>query len=738
MSKPTLFVQGSLVISSKASQKERHELESALPIDYIMKFIGERLPLKRGIQSSHQFSCHGDKIILLKSGTASGKSTNVAPQIYQRFEGRIRGNIVMTETRRLNAKNITYDITKIKSYGSMKIGKNIGFQTGIEKRLPEEKGIIIMTIGVLLRQLSILSDDEIMRKYGCILIDEFHERSIEIDTVLFLLKGFLERNWKDVDCPIIILMSATFEKDLYMKYLSIPEENFIEVKGYSFPIEAIFPKHNIQLIYNYIIDILKEMDMNEKGDIIVFLPSQKEIKEMKSRIFELNDKNKTKSKDKAIFYPISLSSADVAKASEDYISIQKKIEKGKKVYLATPVAEIGYTIENLKYCFDSGYYLSVEFNTDFSANTSFSRGILKSSALQRKGRVGRKFAGIWYPCYTEKVFNSLSEIKLGDMMTSNIATTILSYICVHHKADIIDKKLVIENDEIIDFSKMDFIETPQISSLTYYIEFLQSVGALNCNCKPTIFGCIARKFSKINILNLRMIWLSHYYLANDSDVDILDIITIAAFAEIRRGELFTRQWKGIRSLLNEKKNEGIEIDSTIIDFISDVLVVDEFIEYLFIWQEFCDKIKANENIREWCGKIGVKYSGILDAISGRDEIIDAFLEIGIKIKTKDKPVFNLFTAIINSTDCNHVCQVKNIKAIKKCIYEAYKVNLVMYNNISKEYIYQKKQIPVKIDLQIQSQNKPKFLVCSNLFLTKRMDKYEFVASSPVSCLDGYI
>src|SRR5690606_33947622 len=107
--------------------------------------------------------------------------------------------------------------------------RNIGYQTG-PIRSQAVKGIVYMTIGVLLRQLNTLEDADIIRKYQFIIIDEAHERSVETDLALYLMKRFIHRNFAKPECPFLVVMSATFDPEKFRRYLlgDAPGENIIK------------------------------------------------------------------------------------------------------------------------------------------------------------------------------------------------------------------------------------------------------------------------------------------------------------------------------------------------------------------------------------------------------------------------------------------------------------------------------------------------------------------------------
>ena len=158
----TLLKKGSLIARMGEDQSK---LDSMIPINYIMDWIGEKLKTK-------SISKMDDRIIVLLSKTGSGKSTSLAPNIYLRFFNSYKKRILITQPRVLTTKEIPLDISNITDYKksnnnglSIEIYRNLGYQTQQFVRKPTEKGILFSTTGILLQFLKTMSDEEFIKKY---------------------------------------------------------------------------------------------------------------------------------------------------------------------------------------------------------------------------------------------------------------------------------------------------------------------------------------------------------------------------------------------------------------------------------------------------------------------------------------------------------------------------------------------------------------------------------------------
>jgi HrpA-like RNA helicase len=491
MSLPTLLLKGNLEETEWSPKKD--ELDKHIPLDYIMQFFEDRVGGAYGESAKIKPKSVADRIMILKSSTGSGKSTTLPPELYHRFQERTRKNIYCSQPRVLTAIDIPKNsIPPFQTKEALiKAGypnrepivykKNIGTQTGVFTARPI-KGIIYGTPGVLTGQFNNMTNEDFMAKYSFIIVDEAHERSIEIDTLLFIMKKFIEANYMNKECPFLIIMSATFDTVKFCDYLlsSVPAPerylNIISVSGMTYPIEERFLKSDSQnymeTIVEKVIEIHTENTMdfmppsevmkNKKiykldedvgedklikaqkfRDILIFVGGAPEIKKLKKKISDLNSKHEFFQK-----YPVmclGLTSDAVTSQSPEYRNaIERSIDElnvevldGKKISIKKPVrrvvvstnvAETGITIETLRYVIDSGMVKSKEFNPTFAVEALIAKGITQSMYKQRRGRVGRKQPGVCYPIYTKTTLEKMQEDQYPDIIKSEITASLLNMI----------------------------------------------------------------------------------------------------------------------------------------------------------------------------------------------------------------------------------------------------------------------------------------------------------------------
>jgi len=819
---PSLLEKGKIVKSKWMSTKTKRAIDNQSGIDFLIEYIAERSWADKNTPPEIKLKNAGSKVLVLRSGTGSGKSTLLPPGLYNKFFETNRRNIICTQPSVATATDIPYQI--IQWNPNLKLGDNIGFQTGGLSWKPV-KGILFATVGILLQHLKILTDDEFMRKYSYIIIDEVHARSMDVDSVLFYLKRLLERQWDNPECPMVILMSATINPDVFMKYFQCGKENFLDVEGATFPITDNYFGYNLSDYLTYTIDLIEKLHVDnladlttketEFRDILVFAQGTAQIKEINKRIHRLNAdvfskgmveakihsdaqwKKYTGGNDKPYYIaPIMAMSANIQEGGKEYknlfsnidsvtVDIYKFDEKGemgdvietanasRRVIIGTNAIETGITIDTLGYCIDMGWVKESSFNPNFGCTLLADKAVTQASSQQRRGRVGRKASGKFYAAYTKKVKDKMQPLPHPDIVKEDISAFLLGAIVAETKTEIVEideanRKPTsfqmnqfdqswydLTREEEFNASKLDFIQYPSADSMAFGLNKLYKLGFIDWEYNPTLFGYFATKFRKVSLENIRMILAGFHEGAN-----VLDLITIACANQV-----------GFKLGINKRKytpRNPLNVSDAEAFYYYKMLVMDEFIEYLFIWDDFMKAIEqvgdqvekttvrennpslSNEYLESWAKTNGFKANALFSVVENRDEVIGDMLTMGLNpfyngLQLK-KGVYNL-TNILNR---NLQEGVSEIQKIKRCVYEGYRNNLLIYNTISRAYVWQQSHVPVTIDSKLikpfkQSDDEitqkiPHKLVVSSITVMPSFGKpgmFEFTGGD-VSVLDGYV
>jgi HrpA-like RNA helicase len=791
MTLPTLLQNGFVVPPKGSTAREKALLKTVRGIDYIIDFISDRITVGGDVPKIRSRSL-GDRVIVLKSQTGTGKSTVIPPFIYEAFQTRLKKNIAVTQPRVLTAIDISEGLPE--HYPFLQLDKNLGYNTGDFKRLPVDKGIIYMTPGVMLQQIKVLNDDDFINKYGFILVDEVHVRDIDLDMVLYSLKKMLALNFDKPTCPMVILMSATFDEKIFMDYFNTPPENYIGIKGSTFAIKDHFLKFDTQ---NYIkkavdmainIHVTNEIDIrdgNKFRDIIIFVYGAEPIREIIAGLHVFNAGLASNH-----IAPIELSSKSFGLSGDEYqnlfsdinninvpifalangkvsTTVTKRVRPTRRVIVSTNIAETGVTIDTLRYCIDTGYVNMAEFNPDFGALAILGMNVTRGMALQRKGRVGRKSEGMWFPCYTKETFELFETDQLADMRNSNITESLLSIIVKETDAtidrseiknitpDIINEHNLFRMHRTTDSnyyqrntikklntSSVDFVESPSASALNYSMEILHGLGFITNCCDPTILGMFAFQMRKISVESRRMILAGYAHGAN-----VLDLITIAAFREAAKFRVFHRKYAPsfdtIMPYINKQSEKSAE-------FYYKVILGDEMIECVLIWHAFSAfllKHPSIDAVHQWCIKHRIIYDGLMSVIGNRNELIENLISIGIDpyyngmgLPRGDHNLLNMMKNIDDFTE--------EVRKLKHCILDGYRFNLCVWDNSSKKYILHHRNVPVYVRSNVTGrmgddaiQTNPNIIVLNDIMVRKSLNNpgmYTFESSGHVSIMDTYV
>lgn len=759
----TLLKPGSLIPRMGESKAD---LDKLVPINYIMNWIGNQLDNSK--QSKGKKLSMSDRVIVLLSKTGSGKSTSIAPHIYLRFFPKYRKRIVITQPRVLTAIEIPRDIASIPTYQkpnenglSIELYRNLGYQTQEFVRKTKERGIMFSTTGILLQFLKTMSDSDFIKRFKFIIIDEAHDRSLDVDLVLFLMKRLIQRNLNK-DPPFLILMSATLNVSEYSSYFNT--KTIFEVSGQSKPIEVRYPQFDIQNIYSHTALIIQEInakereevksnqeisDMMNKGirDIIIFMPSVSYIGKMVKSLEELN-----KTIDKKIL-PLAITSYDINQGSENYrllmaptdsLKLQDGSKPFRRVIVSTNVAETGLTLESLRYCIDTALVFTNEYNPRYDTFMFMVKPTTASMSLQRKGRVGRKFPGVFYPLFTESVFNHMIVDNTPNILVENITSHVLAMIASDPDNEI-DK---------LPISKL--LTPPSDESLAQSLETLFVLGAIDSSGSITKLGKMMNCFRKLSIQSCKMILSSIAYGAS-----MQEVITLACLLEMKKSDIVMsgpkiKPTSTADLIIDLYSNQNDNCDyANYSRFKAKLLVGCEFLELLLIYERFTFQFqqgKSISDIQTWCNEKGIVFRSMMKI---SETIEDVLWEVMNQIKIN--PLHfnnvgydsNLYVALKRTNDTSQTDLVDLVCKFKSCIYEGYKMNLLTWNEQEQAY-FNRYGIKIIVESKLVStlsyqaigadfkQNRPKLLVCKNLLLKKGMSgSYEWTADM-ISIMDGFV
>ena len=336
---------------------------------------------------------------LLQAPPGAGKSTWLPLQLIR--DGHFQ-HIIMLEPRRLAARNIANYLAQLQNE---KLGQSIGLRIRQEKYISSNTKLEIVTEGMLTRMLQ---NDPELSGVDCIIFDEFHERSVAVDTALAFA---LETQEALRDDLTILLMSATLDADKIVAKFNCP---VITSEGRSYPIEEFY--HPIKNEKQWLdeVPLLIKKAMNEQpGSCLVFLPGQREIHRVAQALSGFDSQ----------IHIFSLYGEQTKSAQQEAIAPVKKGER--KIVLATNVAETSLTIEGIRIVVDSGKKRAAKFNLNTGVTELKTVNISISSAVQRAGRAGRIEPGVVYRLGSKETFNRREPHDTPEILSSDISPLLL-------------------------------------------------------------------------------------------------------------------------------------------------------------------------------------------------------------------------------------------------------------------------------------------------------------------------
>ncbi len=349
-----------------------------------------------------QRALENHQVIVVAGETGSGKTTQL-PKLLLSLGYGAKGLIGHTQPRRIAASSVA---RRLAEELKVSVGQEIGYQVRFSQHLSEHTYVKVMTDGILLAELA---QDRFLKRYDALIIDEAHERSLNIDFILGYLKWLLPKrlNLK------IIITSATLDHQRFSAHFNgCP---VIEVSGRSYPVDIAY-----QPLKNHDNQDLAQMkgvleaiqNLESTGDILVFLSGEREIRQTTeflrksglryTEILPLFSKLSVQEQQK-IFHPGHL----------------------RRIILSTNVAETSLTIPNIYYVIDTGTARIKRYNYRSKIQRLLVEPISKASAKQRAGRCGRVAPGICIRLYAEEEFNLREAYTQPEILRSNLANVIL-------------------------------------------------------------------------------------------------------------------------------------------------------------------------------------------------------------------------------------------------------------------------------------------------------------------------
>ena len=424
-----------------------------------------------------------NQVVIVAGETGSGKTTQL-PKICLELGRGVRGTVGHTQPRRIAARTVA---ERIAEELGVELGTAVGYQVRFTERAGEDTAVKVMTDGILLAEIQ---HDRLLRRYDTLIVDEAHERSLNIDFLLGYLKQLLPRR---PDLKLIIT-SATIDPERFARHFG--DAPIIEVSGRTYPVEVRYrPLDEEDDPVQGIEKAVDELAAEGPGDVLVFLSGEREIRDTADAL------RRSRPDDEVLPLYARLSAAEQHRVFQPH--------PGRRIVLATNVAETSLTVPGIKYVVDPG----TARISRYSARTKVQRlpieAVSRASADQRKGRCGRTSDGICIRLYDEENFESRPRFTEPEVQRTNLASVILQMTALG----------------LGEVAAFPFIDPPDKRSIADGVALLHELAALS-DGKLTDLG---RKLAQLPV-DPR---LGRMVLAAERNACVHEVLVIAAALSIQ-------------------------------------------------------------------------------------------------------------------------------------------------------------------------------------------------------------
>ncbi|MGN6866027.1 ATP-dependent RNA helicase HrpA [Neisseria sp. P0020.S003] len=585
----------------RLSKLPKPEFDNTLPVheklDEIKKAIAE------------------NQVTIICGETGSGKTTQL-PKICLELGRGAAGLIGHTQPRRLAARSVAERIAEeLKS----EIGSAVGYKVRFTDHTSRDACVKLMTDGILLAETQ---TDRYLAAYDTIIIDEAHERSLNIDFLLGYLKQLLPRR---PDLKVIIT-SATIDAERFSQHFN--GAPVLEVSGRTYPVEILYrpltskdeDDAEVELT-DAIVDAADELARHGEGDILVFLPGEREIREAAEAL----RKSPLRRNDEILPLFARLSHAEQHK-------IFHPTGVKRRIVLATNVAETSLTVPGIKYVIDTGLARVKRYSARAKVEQLHVEKISQAAARQRSGRCGRVSAGVCIRLFSEEDFNSRTEFTDPEIIRSNLAAVILRMAAL----------------KLGDVAAFPFLEMPDSRYINDGFQVLLELGAVNEHNGLTKLGeqmallPIDPKIARILLAAKK----------HDCMAEILVIASALSIQDPRERPL-------------EARDAAAKAHERFIDKQSD------FLAYLNIWDSFQrerDKGLSNKQLVQWCRQYFLSHLRMREWRELHHQLAQTAIEMGLTTKEaafRRPPEIRQLTSSENAGDQDLSAKLKQKQLDKK-------------------------------------------------------------------------
>jgi len=412
------------------------------------------------------------RVTVLVGETGSGKTTQVLQYLHE--AGWTQGDrvVVCTQPRRIAAKSVAQRVAE--EVGCV-LGTQVGYAVRFDIQTSDRTKMKFITEGMLLREMMM---DPLLRMYSVIMVDEAHERTIQADLLMGLLKRLLKVR---LDLKVIV-SSATLDADAFAKFFDIRDPDntstgrwdrgkatstILKVDGRCHPVDVFYLKDPCRNYVSEAVKTVMKIHITEpEGDILVFLTGRKEIREAVSILVD-QIANLQGRQSQAMVLPLYS-----GLTLDQQMKVFERYKGGRKIVVSTNIAETSVTIDGIVYVVDSCFVKEPAYNPKTLISSLLVTPCSQAASAQRKGRAGRVSRGMCFRMCPETAFAQLRRQTTPEMQRLSLEWIVLQL-----------KALGVEN-----VLRFDFVSPPPAVAMAQALELLYSLEVLDENCHLTDRG----------------------------------------------------------------------------------------------------------------------------------------------------------------------------------------------------------------------------------------------------------
>ena len=440
-----------------------------------------------------------NQVVVVSGETGSGKSTQLPLIALEQGYG-VAGLIGHTQPRRIAARGVS---ARIASQLGCKLGSAVGYKMRFADETKPETLVKLMTDGILLAETQ---TDRFLDAYDLLIVDEAHERSLNIDFLLGYLKRIL---YKRPDLRLVIT-SATIDTGRFAEHFTDDPNKptpIINVEGRTFPVDIVYKEVGSEIderdAHDQVVNSCIELAQLDKGDMLVFLPTEKDIRNVAKKLRAAHFQGDSGNRQTEIL-PL------YARLTTDQQNQIFQSHSHRRIVLATNVAESSITVPGIKYVVDTGTARISRYAPRSKVQRLPIEAVSQASANQRAGRCGRVEPGVCVRLYSEEDYENRPAFTTPEIRRTNLASVILQTLSL----------------KLGNIEEFPFLDPPRPESIRDGYKTLFEIGAVDGGQRLTQLG---RRLSKLPV-DPR---IGKIVFEGDANGCLADVLVIAAALEIQ-------------------------------------------------------------------------------------------------------------------------------------------------------------------------------------------------------------